>query len=451
MTTRVVIVDDTYDEVKPLFKILNKRGIGFTYYRGTNHSEFPNSPLKGVRLMFLDFVLGTDGQPSKNKISTLIGVVKKLISKDNGPYIILAWTKHDMPGDDLLGLFKEEILKDDQFPKPIVIINMKKRDCMLSLRKINKRLDNEFKDESVLKILFEWENYAKTALCDVLRILSDISMPSNVSGQSFDDYSLNWDSELEKHIFKIAETSLGKNIAKDKNLIIAAQLALTNPFHDCIETHIKKNTKHSKKLAEKIISHKKDHYNIDERATMNTSFLLVTSDLFKEVQPGNIYRFNHLSEKMKCEKKDCYYNKVRLTKQKIAQEFFGGTLSSYSKKSELIMGIIPVLIEITPECDYVQKKWKNTKLILGILWPKDFEGVLSANNENYKPDYVYKPLPVKYLDEIYYLTFNAHHIFNISFHVFKTMEPILKARRELLVDIQQWFAKHISRPGKTEF
>ena len=109
--TNVVVIDDVYDEVKPLFKILNHRGVGFVYYNGTDFNELPNQPLKGVRLLFLDFVLGTEGQSPRNKISTLMGVVKKAISEDNGPYIILAWTKHDIPEDDLLGLFKEEILK----------------------------------------------------------------------------------------------------------------------------------------------------------------------------------------------------------------------------------------------------------------------------------------------------------------------------------------------------
>ena len=423
--------------VKPLFKILNHRGIGFVHYNGTDFNELPNQPLKGVRLLFLDFVLGTEGQSPRNKISTLMGVVKKAISRENGPYIVLAWTKHDGPADDLFALFKEEILKDSQFPQPVVIVNLEKNVCMSNLNKINRKLNERFGDENILKVILCWENYARDALCDVLKILSDISRPVVTAGQSFDDYSANWNARLERHIFRIAETSLGKNIGADRNLLVAAQLALTVPFHDCAETLIKKNTKFSKELAERIISRKNVQYDLTDRAGMNTFFLLASQEIDKSIQPGNIYKFTDVFKKIKCKKKGCYYNKIKLTKQEIAQEFYGGSIKTYRDKSALLKKIIPILLEITPECDYVQKKWKTPRLVLGILWPESFGNVLSANSKDHKPDYVYKPLPVKYQDEVYYLTFNAHHLFNIGFHVFESVEPILKTRKELLVDVQQ--------------
>ncbi len=450
-TTNVVVIDDLYDEVTPLLSMLNHEGIGLVYYNGTDYRDFPARPLKGVRLLFLDFVLGTDGQPSKNKISTLMGVVKRVIAEDNGPYIILAWTKHDVPADDLLALLKEEILKDPQFPQPVVIIDLEKIKCMSNPDMINKKLNERFGDEDILKAILYWEHYAQNALCDVLGRLSDISKPVVTAGQSFDDYSANWNAQLERHIFKIAETSLGRNIGADRNLLVAAQLALTVPFHDCAETLIKKNTRHNKELTKKIISHKNEEYNIAEKAGMNTFFLLASQEIDKDVQPGNIYKFSNVFRKIKCRNKKCYYNKIKLTKQGIAQEFFVGSIKKYGIKSDLLKKVIPVLLEITPECDYVQKKWKTPNLLLGILWPESFGSTLSANSKDYKPDYVYKSLPVEYQDEVYYLTFNAHHLFNIGFHVFESVEPILKARKELLVDIQQWFSGYISRPGKTEF
>lgn len=448
-TTNVVVIDDLYDEVKPLLRMLNHEGIGLVYYNGTDYREFPARPLKGVRLLFLDFVLGTDGQSSRNKISTLMSVVKKVISEDNGPYIILAWTKHDVPTDDLLALFKEEILKDPQFPQPVVIVNLEKNKCMNNPNTINKKLNEKFGDENILKLILYWENYARDALCDVIRILSDISKPVVKAGQSFDNYSANWNAQFERHIFGIAEASLGRNIGADKNLLVAAQLALTVPFHDCAETLIKKNTRYNKELAEKIISHKDEQYNLTEKASMNTFFLLASQEIDKNVQPGNIYKFNDVFRKIKCRNKNCYSNKIKLTKQDIAQEFYdssNGPIKIYGDKAALLKKVIPILLEITPECDYVQKKWKTPKLVLGILWPEKL-----ANKMLVKADYIYKRFLIKYQDEVYYITFNAHHLFNIGFHVFKSVEPVLKARKELLVDIQQWFSGHISRPGKTEF
>lgn len=446
-TTNVVVIDDLYDEVKALLRMLNHEAIGSVYYKGTDYREFPARPLKGVRLLFLDLVLGTDGQSPRNKISTLMGVVKKVISEDNGPYVILAWTKHDVPTSDLLTLFKKEILKDPQFPQPVIVVNLEKNKCMKNPNMINKKLNKKFGDENILKFILYWENYAQDALCDVIRKLSDMSKPAVEAGQSLDNYSAKWNAQIEKQIFEVAKTSLGgKNISADRNLLVVAQLALTAPFHDCAETLIKKNTKHNKELVKKIISHKDEQYSLANKAGMNTFFLIASQEVDKNIQPGNIYKFTDVFKKIKCKEKSCYYNKMKLTKLKIAQEFFKGSIKTYGGKSALRKKIIPILLEITPECDYVQKKCKTPKLVLGILWPENF-----AEKKMQKASYIYKRFLIKYQDEVYYIAFNAHHLFNIGFRVFKSVKPILKARKELLVDIQRWFSGHISRSGKTEF
>lgn len=443
----VVVIDDVFDEVKNLLKILNKNGTALNYFSGTDLDELPSEPLKGVRLLFLDFVLGTVGQQDKTQISTLIGVVKRVLSSDNGPCIIVAWTQHP----ELLKSFKQEIMKDDNFPKPVVIVDMEKTECVNNAEKIDKKIKENFNDTHILELLLHWEHQGKEALRDVLKMLSDISKPSTTVGKSFDEYSSEWNSGLERHIYKIAETSLGKkNINADRQLLIAAQLALTNPFHDYIEAGIKRNTRELGRLTQNIIKHKHD-YSDEEKAHMNTSFLLITKDPDKEIQPGNIYKYSDVFEQMNCEKKDCYYNRIILSNEEIAQEFFSGKLAGYGDKEKLLRGVEPVLVEITPVCDYTQQDLKNAKLVLGILWPKDFGEQLSVNSKTHKPDYGYKSLLIKYNGEIYYLTFNARYIFNVSLHIFESIHPILKARKEFLVDIQHWFSRHISRPGKTEF
>ena len=69
----IVIIDDTPDEVASLLKLLNRNGIGYCYYTGIDLEELPETPIEGIRILFLDFVLGTDGQSDKNKISALMG------------------------------------------------------------------------------------------------------------------------------------------------------------------------------------------------------------------------------------------------------------------------------------------------------------------------------------------------------------------------------------------
>lgn len=450
--TKIVIIDDKYDEVKNLLGILNKNGLAFTYYKGDEYAQLPDNPLSGVRLLFLDFVLGTDGQSDRNKIAVLMNVMKTTIAGENGPYIILAWTKHDTPHDNLLALFKEEIMKGTDVPKPMAIINMEKRDCMESLTKIRRNIKKNLNDKEILEILMYWENHAANASNEVLRTLSDISRPQATQGQLFDQFASAWNSQLERHIYRIAESSLGQNTKPDRQLLIAAQLSFTELFRDHIETIIRKGTKRFKKLTERINTHKGENYTPDEKAYMNTSFLLISRDLDETLQPGNIYRLDKISGKLKCENKDCYINKTKLTRRTVVSEFYDGKLVSYANKEELIKKAVPVLMEITPECDYAQNKWRHAKLVMGVLWPESAGGEASLDRRIKKTArYIYEPLTMKYKGEVYHLTFNANHMFNIGFSVFGSVTPIMKARKELLVDVQHWFSRHLSRPGKTEF
>jgi hypothetical protein len=71
---KIVVIDDKRDEVEKLLKLLDKKGISYNYYfQDANSDNLPDECLKNVRVIFLDFVLGTDGQSEKNKISVYNG------------------------------------------------------------------------------------------------------------------------------------------------------------------------------------------------------------------------------------------------------------------------------------------------------------------------------------------------------------------------------------------
>jgi hypothetical protein len=180
---------------------------------------------------------------------------------------------------------------------------------------------------------------------------------------------------------------------------------------------------------------------------MNTYFLLV-SDPEPSVKPGNIYKANsvlrkvHRSGKITLWKKD-FYDKNKITKSRAG-------LAVNGRIKELNKEIIPILIEVTPECDYAQKNWRGAKFIFGILWPPMFG---RGNRDEYllKADKIFAPLLIKYREEVYLLTFHANYQIMLPLSAVKSIRPILRARKELLVDVQHWSASHASRPGKTEF
>lgn len=92
----IVIIDDQIKEALPLMNALAVRGASYLYYDGKS-KHYPKCPLDNVRIIFLDMHLdevagGTNS--TKNIVSSLVAGIEAIVHKENGPYIIMVWSKH---------------------------------------------------------------------------------------------------------------------------------------------------------------------------------------------------------------------------------------------------------------------------------------------------------------------------------------------------------------------
>ena len=115
-----------------------------------------------------------------------------------------------------------------------------------------------------------------------------------------------------------------------------------------------------------------------------------------------------------------------------------------SIKKEHNENIIPIFLEFSPDCDYVQKNRKKLRFIFGIMYPYSF---YVKDDKNFKGDnYIYTPI-IDYNEMPYKIVLDLHTVTGINSETFSDIEPIFRFRKELLVDIQQKIASHIARPG----
>ena len=461
--TKIVVIDDKKEDVENLLKLLDKRGIPFNYYfQDADSANLPDNPLKNIRLLFLDFVLGTDGQPEKTKISTLLTVLKRILHSDNGPYIILAWTLHNdsNTNGDLVTPFKSELYKNNDIPKPVAIVDLDKISVMRDLNLIEKKLKKSFDGGNIFEILLDWESNGKTALADVIKTINDISLQGIVGTPvSLDKFSSSLRKSAERNMYQFAASISGeKNLSSGNGILIDAQLPLGGIFQDHLETHIRELTPELKRLSRKIYSSRTmSRYSVAERAQMNTFFLLSKKP---EVclKPGNIYKADsilkkvHRSGKIIFRKKD-FYNEEKVNSDKTKCAGNSSSLSSLTHKmKDFDKRIIPLLIEVTPECDYVQKNWKGAKFIFGVLWPEKFSDNTDTEKYlKYAEGKFFRKLPIKYNNQVYFFVLHSDYHCVLPLSSIQSVKPILRAKKELLADIQHWASAHASRPGKTEF
>jgi len=120
-----------------------------------------------------------------------------------------------------------------------------------------------------------------------------------------------------------------------------------------------------------------------------------------------------------------------------------------SKQKELIEkkhneNTIPIFLEFSPDCDYVQKNRKKLRLVFGVMYPYS---CYVKDEKNFKGEnYIYTPI-VEYNKLPYKIVLDLHTVTGINENALSNMQPIFRLRKELLVDIQQKIASHIARPG----
>jgi hypothetical protein len=232
----VVIIDEKPEEALPIIKALSKSGISCTYYSGIDNNEFPNPASQIIRLVFLDLQL-IDSVTDEHQIATsLIQVLQKIISPNNGPYIIAIWSKNYAK----YGKYVEgELKKMKNGVVPACIVKLNKSDCLDRIEV--KAIDQEdFAQEIAgsLKSMLEIEEleFLKQKIKEELKSYTYFEYQARVDAVKIIESAI--EEELKKagvfHLFIIWE-----NLIKKSGADTVAAVASTMEFTDLWELNMR--------------------------------------------------------------------------------------------------------------------------------------------------------------------------------------------------------------------
>jgi hypothetical protein len=88
----VVVIDDEPDDYEPIIQALLGLGVACAHFRGRNGDPLPSVPLESVRLVFADLHL--NGQLGKGAAAHTANVVRQIVSADKGPVLVVIWSKY---------------------------------------------------------------------------------------------------------------------------------------------------------------------------------------------------------------------------------------------------------------------------------------------------------------------------------------------------------------------
>jgi len=210
--TRVIVVDDDEDDALPILKAFAKKGIAAAFFDGSPRGlPLKDDRLGGVRLAILDMDLIGGGASEKSKAAALVKRIEKILSPNNGPYAVLAWTNHP----DLLGFFENYVFSAKDVPKPIFSVMLTKAECrnkrgkLDNLAVISKKLDDKLMQVRPLMFLLAWEEKCFSAATQVTNTLSDLA--SGGAGK-LDEWRNLWKTQLLELMHAMSEEAVGRNL-----------------------------------------------------------------------------------------------------------------------------------------------------------------------------------------------------------------------------------------------
>lgn len=506
----VVIIDDQPNEVMPIIQALSKKGISTTYYQGNDPNLLPNTPCQFIRLVFLDLQLietSNEHQITKN----IINILEKIISPNNGPYILVIWSKNSSKYESAVGV---EIKKHD-YLSPSCILSFNKRDCLeekvsqlinsddviknvlgklegrleeedelLIKKSISDVLSEEYKTEFIVKdnaieiiekhikegleeagifhLFVIWENLIRKAGAHTVEAISSTIEKNDL-----------WEINMRDVIKRMARARTGQNVITNGIALESALTTFTNSFSEELESEIRL-------------------YEFPEYIDTTSSFLIADNST------GNILKISEFEDngpKVKLSKDDIdvkgkekmsFYSMGKLSNglKEPDKTIVEKLTSTYIKIPDLIN--TKLHIELNPNDElipgnvykidvandikqqYLLTYFDNIKGELDnytfielevspicdyaqTKWKKSrlISGIIYCeDNKAKKNDHLYTVQPTILIDNITYrLIFDFHLFKSLDNKLVNERNVYLRLKRELLLDIIANLSGHVNRPG----
>ena len=328
-----VIVDDDFNEAKPLIRILSSKNVSVTYYSG-EPEELPTTPTGGIRVLFLDLWL--DGATAtKTRMSKLVHVLKQLIGKENGPYLIIAWTSHE---DDLGELRKAIDANASDFMMPIECVTIDKQRVKegseYKSSEILRMIEEAIKKHPPLEFLMSWELFSLESVRRTTNLLT------HEKGNS--------DQDVRCLIQGLARSEIGTRAQQEPSLAIRSSVFVLNKILlDELDSNASNGRFHLTGISEPCIG--TNGMNDTDMETFNRK-LNIRLSTSESTPPGTVLVIN-----------DRTVEQALLDTQSEHLENGNSGISTFTK----------VLVEVSPLCDYTNGKRGVLRFLPGYLFESD--------------------------------------------------------------------------------
>lgn len=475
-----IIIDDHYDEVEDLEKLLKSLGIyvEFHSYIGDFHIE-GEGRLKNRNLIFMDLMLNGNSAQLKENISIIISLLSRITNGGYfGAYGLVVWTNHCEYVEELKEALskaamiptssecsdEEEVLVDSHLENsPLFVVGLSKSEYNLG--------NGVYKYDSLKDDLEKVLSKNKSAYFFVQWNATIERAKNHVVNEFYQlgkDYKQR-DKRLNYLLLELAKNHTGLQDADGYPYLTADAY---KAFDELLfsKLYVEQKEASLPLFEEEMTS---PFEKIEEKQTiaaiLNSMFFIDDTGLStKDIVPGNIYRVKNDNSPLVTDRKASVAlieaekkksNKIRESNEKQRK----CRPSNPQLKNE-IEPFIPecwdVAIELTPPCDYSQGNRKMARLIGGYIFDIplgkfDETSVKSRIVEDgclpkcdSAKEYMIGPILLE--NKVRYMVFDYTYLFTESIEKLTdtdSYEVCYRAKPKLFAHILQRFSSHAARLG----
>lgn len=409
---KVIIFDDKYAQIESLLKSLSREKVPYLYYQDETGSDLPDTPIRNVRLVILDLQLVSDQNFSEENVVSSIGARFDKTLEPNAPYILIYWSTKAKKYQTIL-----EKSFDNKLSKfrPLVSVSMKKAEALKAKNPVEfinselKLITEEFSSYYTMGI---WESAVNDAAGSITNDLINIF-----------DRQKNWDKNFKNLIYSLALAEIGNShIAEysDNDRLKAAISVINSMLIDSIDLETDKTFSGVKV---KDIKQGGNGLSKEAKVALNSKLHALNDSPLKNLVLGNLYVEKLNSIGAKIFERDLKANQFELLKKEKVK-------------------VKSLKLDITPACDYAQKKGYS-RILHGIAIESDLERKILHDAE-----YLYGQCPTILIGgKAHFLFFDFRHLDTLDSSNLSTATVNLRLRLNLVLDIQAQVSHHFNRPG----
>lgn len=357
----VCVIDDEKDDYEPIITALKALNIGWTHNLGNDLAKLPTEPLDGLKVVILD--LNLRGADPRTSIAHTVKVFQSFVPLDTTPLVVVVWSKYaqkksdedpSVPPDDqptLKDSFINTLLETEpKFKDKILFVVMPKPNRTdrpstdVFIDELKKGIETCIEQYPAFGYLLSWESVLKKTGENVCKDITEISAKTNPGYLHDSMTTILRALANEQGGPECTPITAHQHLSNVLTQIVIDKLECDNAIDEL--------SAHGKWLAEKG--------KVGQDVSLQINAMINTAELLSPVKPfvpGTVYRFNDLAGFKELFGVDpgelmekCYKGKE-------------GAKKAWWEKAK------PILLEISPACDFAQNNRKNALLIGGFILP----------------------------------------------------------------------------------